>query len=272
MKIGELVKSYVPVILEYCWREDRPEFDRLMSKDYSKLKFGINYPFLTPVESGILVTDTKRYWIKEYVLDGRRFRVCSQWIIDHKYRFLDYLKDLKLIDNSTFNHLDAQLVTKSKVAISGKSVEIKSLNQDTLEMEAETMSLHYKRFYIVERSIRVLIEEVMDSAYGSDWWGYIDEKVQKNVNNHLNYELDTTHTKRSERKIDYTTFGDLRKIINNHWSIFEPKFKRKINSVNEVLIDLNRIRVSIAHCSLLATKEAKRLDIRIDDWNDLLRK
>lgn len=29
---------------------------------------------------------------------------------------------------------------------------------------------------------------------------------------------------------------------------------------------LNRLRVPIAHCTPLADKEIKRLDIRIDDW------
>jgi hypothetical protein len=37
------------------------------------------------------------------------------------------------------------------------------------------------------------------------------------------------------------------------------------------MIDLNRLRVSIAHCTPLAKKEINRLEIRIDDWFDLLK-
>jgi len=40
--------------------------------------------------------------------------------------------------------------------------------------------------------------------------------------------------------------------------------------VNETLIDLNRLRVPIAHCTPLAKKEVKRLELRIEDWYDLL--
>jgi hypothetical protein len=132
------------------------------------------------------------------------------------------------------------------------------------------MSIHYKKFYYLERSIRILIEEVMQKAYGANWWDSIDDRVKRNVERNLEYELDTAHTKRSERAIDYTTFGDLRKIINNHWEVFSVKFSRNLNSVNEVLIDLNRLRVSIAHCSPLAEREVLRLKIRLGDWNDLL--
>jgi hypothetical protein len=49
--------------------------------------------------------------------------------------------------------------------------------------------------------------------------------VKNNVKNNLGYELDTALTKRSEHKIDYSTFGDLRKIINSNWGVFQYKFK-----------------------------------------------
>lgn len=110
----------------------------------------------------------------------------------------------------------------------------------------------------------------MSNNYGDNWWDGIDEHVKRNVDNNLDYELDTTHTKRSYKKIDYTTFGDLRKIINQNWSAFESSFTRNRNSVNEVLIDLNRIRVSIAHCTPLAKKEVTRFGLRLDDWKDIL--
>ena len=47
-------------------------------------------------------------------------------------------------------------------------------------------------------------------------------------------------------------------------------FNRNLISVNEVMVDLNRLRVPIAHCTPLVAKEIKRLEIRIDDWYDLL--
>ncbi|WP_191861044.1 Swt1 family HEPN domain-containing protein [Hanstruepera ponticola] len=142
---------------------------------------------------------------------------------------------------------------------------------DELQQEAKKMKFSYELFYCLERSIRELVKSTMAEVYGNDWWSKVDFRVRENVKNNLKYELDTTHTKRSEHRIDYTTFGDLRKIINSNWTVFEMKFKRSLNSVNEVMIDLNRIRVSIAHCTPLAQKEINRLEIRVDDWFSLMK-
>lgn len=268
MKIGELVKSFIPVILDEICAENKTELKNLMSKEYSKQIFGINYQFLVDEDSKIIETDSRRFWKRVYQLDGKNYRVCSQWIIDYKYKFLDYLWSFGLIDDLKYQELDNLVIGLKKERFQQITKIYRKKN--VTELEAETMSIQYKRFYMIERSIRILIEEVMSSSYGNDWWRYIDDRVKKNVESHLNYELDTSHTKRSNRKIDYTTFGDLRKIINNHWEIFEKRFKRNLNSVNDVLVDLNRLRVSIAHCTPLAKKEIKRLDIRIDDWKQLL--
>lgn len=162
----------------------------------------------------------------------------------------------------------------SKVKLSttySSSSHLLSNFEDKLKSEAQLMRMTYEVFYCLERSIRELVKLTMTEAYGNDWWSKVDSRVKENVKNNLEYELDTTHTKRSEQRIDYTTFGDLRKIINSNWDVFERQFKRSLNSVNEVMIDLNRIRVSIAHCTPLAQKEINRLEIRVDDWFGLLR-
>ncbi|WP_417214257.1 Swt1 family HEPN domain-containing protein [Bizionia sp.] len=143
--------------------------------------------------------------------------------------------------------------------------------EQELKVEAFEMRNSYELFFCLERSIRDLVKSTMFNIYGEGWWSKVEHRVRENVKNNLEYEFDTTHTKRSENKIDYTTFGDLRKIINSNWDIFDSKFERNLNSVNEVMIDLNRIRVSIAHCTPLVDKEIQRLEIRIDDWFDLLK-
>lgn len=82
----------------------------------------------------------------------------------------------------------------------------------------------------------------------------INFDVKNNFKNNLEYELDIAITKRSEHKLDYSTFGDLGKIIYSIWGVFQYKFNINLKSVNEVMIDLNRLRVSIAHCTPLAKK------------------
>jgi hypothetical protein len=251
---------------------DNTELDRLSNKEYSKETFGINYPFFVRIDANILKEESKRFWKEEFNVNNQQYKVCSQWVISHKTKFLEYLLRINILDKNKYEELNKQVVHTSTIKTS-KEISYKSIQvvyQNKLEAEAIEMSIHYKKFYYLERSIRILIEEVMQKAFGDNWWESIDDRVKRNVENNLEYELDTAHTKRSERRIDYTTFGDLRKIINTHWDVFSMKFKRNLRSVNEVLIDLNRLRVPIAHYSPLVKKEVNRLEIRLDDWNDLL--
>lgn len=272
MKIGQLVKTYAPLIFNYCSSVDYLELDRLSDKEYSKITFGINYPFCVKIDAKNMDIESKRFWAKSFSVKDKEYRVCSQWVISHKPNFLEYLLELNIIDKNKYEELNQLVIHEPKSKSSKENLNKRKLvvHQNKLEVEAIEMSLHYKKFYYLERSIRILIEEVMQNSFGDNWWESIDFRVKRNVENNLEYELDTSHTKRSERRIDYTTFGDLRKIISTHWDVFSIKFKRNLNSVNEVLIDLNRLRVPIAHCSPLVKKEVNRLEIRLDDWNDLL--
>jgi hypothetical protein len=251
---------------------DYSELERLSSKEYSKETFGLNYPFCARIDANILREESKRFWKGEFKVNNQQYKVCSQWVITRKTKFLDFLLRINIIDKIKYEELNEQVdyIATNKIVRGIPRERVQVVHQNKLEAESLEMSKHYNKFYYLERSIRILIEEVMQKAYGENWWESIDSRVKRNVERNLEYELDTSHTKRSERAIDYTTFGDLRKIINNHWEVFSVKFRRNLNSVNEVLIDLNRLRVPIAHCSPLVKKEVNRLEIRLDDWNALL--
>lgn len=191
-----------------------------------------------------------------------------------KRTYINSLKTYSRFLNNTPKQVGQRLIN-SKTAVEknihNKEDDVFNHFNQKLKDEALQMSHSYKLFYGLEASIRDLIKTTMEDWYGQNWWHKVDDRVKDNVKNHLAYELDMPHSKRSENNIDYTTFGDLRKIMNSNWPVFESKFERNLNSVNEVMIDLNRIRVSIAHCTPLVQKEVNRLEIRIDDWFGLLK-
>lgn len=82
-------------------------------------------------------------------------------------------------------------------------------------------------------------------------------------------EADTGYTRRSEDKIDYTTFGELRQIVKLNWDAFSDKF-RSINAFNNIMITLNTLRVPIAHCTPFAEDEIIRLELTVKDWFRLI--
>ncbi|MHA6324276.1 hypothetical protein [Roseivivax sp. CAU 1753] len=78
MKIGQFVRRHVPAIFEHCENTDATEFSRLQDARYSKSTFDINYPFCKPV-ADIEDEESRRYWVKEYIVNGVVVRVTNHW-------------------------------------------------------------------------------------------------------------------------------------------------------------------------------------------------
>ncbi len=136
--------------------------------------------------------------------------------------------------------------------------------------EAAAMSKHYELFYCLERSIRSMIVEVMFEKFGSQWWEHkVRAEIKENVETNIMREADTGYTRRSEDKIDYTTFGELRQIVKLNWDAFSDKF-RSLNAFNNIMITLNTLRVPIAHCTPFAEDEIIRLELTVKDWFRLI--
>jgi len=82
--------------------------------------------------------------------------------------------------------------------------------ESTLRAEAARMSEFYEIFYCLENSIRTLVADTLLEADGADWWngGRVDEKrIREPAVGRRKKEVDSGITPRSERLIDYTTFG-----------------------------------------------------------------
>ena len=119
MKIGKLVQSLLPKVLEYCEQKSHKEFERLCDADYSKRTFNINFPFL--VEKSKLPSDTsKRYWTQIFLVRGKTVRACSQWFEKDMVYFVNYLKRLGIdFDESQLESelLEAKASFRQKLSI-----------------------------------------------------------------------------------------------------------------------------------------------------------
>jgi hypothetical protein len=141
----------------------------------------------------------------------------------------------------------------------------------SIRAEASTMSQHYETFYCLEKSIRQLIFETMQSEVGEDWWNNssVPARIIDEVNTRIRKEADSAVTPRSEHPIDYTTFGELGEIIRKNWDVFGSLFRSQV-AVGGVLSRLNALRGPIAHCSPLAEDEVLRLRLTVRDWFRLM--
>lgn len=127
-----------------------------------------------------------------------------------------------------------------------------------LRVEASSMARHYELFYCLEKSIRQLIAETLESAHGEKWWDTrVPEAVKKNAKENIQRELDSGVTLRSEREIDFATFGELGEIVRNNWIDFDTIFSSQ-KAFTKIMTSLNQLRGPIAHCCPLAEDEVVR--------------
>jgi len=138
--------------------------------------------------------------------------------------------------------------------------------------EAKRMAKNYEVFYCLETSIRNLINTMMESAKGEDWWNSehaVPDTVKIEVKKRISNEIDSAVTLRSSDPIDFTTFGELAQIIQSNWNTFNSIFK-SIKAVQGVMAKLNTLRAPIAHCTKLAEDEELRLQLSVRDWFRLM--
>jgi len=134
------------------------------------------------------------------------------------------------------------------------------------------MSEFYKLFYALENDMRDLIESTVADSKGVNWWQEsVPQAVRENVQKNYDREASEGLPPRSDRLIDYTTFGELGEIVKENWEAFSGMFSNATrNRVLRVINRLNLVRGPIAHCNFLPEEEAIRLKLAIRDWYKLM--
>jgi hypothetical protein len=139
--------------------------------------------------------------------------------------------------------------------------------------EAAEMAKHYEVFYSLEKSIRVVVSETLESAEKrEDWWSSarVPEAIKNEVRDRIKKEIDAGVTRRSQDELDYTTFGELSTIIVSNWDVFGGTLFNSRKALEKVMASLNALRNPIAHCSPLAEDEQLRLRLAVRDWFRLM--
>ena len=157
---------------------------------------------------------------------------------------------------------------EQKAAIKNRKVAEYEQFEATLRSQAARMSEFYEIFYCLENSIRKLVADIMIEHSGVDWWNStrVDEdKIRKPAASRRKKEVDSGITPRSERLIDYTTFGELSQLITDNWDLFDPIFQSK-TAVSNVSNQLNLLRGPIAHCNPTDELEQERLNLAVRTW------
>lgn len=140
------------------------------------------------------------------------------------------------------------------------------------KIAADRMTEFYRIFYILENEIRDFVASVLVDTTEGDWWEKcVPEEVKKYARQNKTKESKEGLPPRSQRMIDYTTFGHLGEIIKGNWDEFAGVFPNaSIERLEKVIARLNLSRGPIAHSGLLPEDEVVRLKLAVRDWFALM--
>lgn len=140
--------------------------------------------------------------------------------------------------------------------------------QEGIRAGAIEMQRYYRLLYVLENIVRDLIVSRFVETDGSEAW--FDARASNEMKKKLDQrqkmeEKNAWHMGRSREPIYYMDFGDLAKLIVNHWSVFEDLLPDQA-WVTSRLEEAERTRNVIAHTNLLAAEEGARLEMYLRDW------
>jgi hypothetical protein len=146
-----------------------------------------------------------------------------------------------------------------------------SLALDSLDdihvANAKSMSIVYMAIAAFESSVRSLVRKTLIEKYKEEWWekgasNGVRERAKKRMEDEQNAKW---HSQRGQDALNYTTFGDLKNIMQNNWDSFEDLIGNLAwaSSIFEVI---ERSRNVIMHSVSLEREDIERLGVNIRDW------
>jgi hypothetical protein len=170
--------------------------------------------------------------------------------------------------------------SKTKTVVKTKVVEIaKDLKlddpilDDKLITDAKEMTVHYAQLYLLENSVREVINRVLIKHIGPGWWH--SKNVRKELLNKVQGRIDKEkenpwHGRRGAHPIYYTDISDLIYLLKRHWKYFEDIFPR-LEWVSEKLEQVSFSRNVVDHHNPLGKRDRDRLTLNLQDWQDQIK-
>lgn len=170
---------------------------------------------------------------------------------------------------------DTQELVRAKSDVESATDALIKPHLDQVDFSIRSASVRmaefYQIFYVLENDIRVFVSDILEVAHGKNWW---EKVVPPNVRDYAakNKEKESKEglPPRSQKYVDYTSFGQLGQIIKENWIDFAGLFPNcETERLEKVIQRLNLARGPIAHCGYLPEDEVVRLKLAIRDWYSL---
>src|SRR5438552_2809950 len=181
------------------------------------------------------------------------------------------LYDFALRGLLTEDALDRQ-GRRNKLLLNIADEEIaKTLSLDTLDdvhvANAKAIAVVYTAIAAFENGVRALVIKTLMDKYNEEWWekgasNAVRERAQKRMEDEQSAKW---HAQRGQDPINYTTFGDLKNIMQNNWDAFEDLIGN-LPWASGIFDVIERSRNVIMHSGTLEREDIERLGVNIRDW------
>lgn len=149
------------------------------------------------------------------------------------------------------------------------------LNNTKLK-EAEEMAGIYPILYVLENSIRELINRVMTANYGKDWWcERTRRKKTKSIANTVKQrmakeEKNRWHQRRGDHPIYYTDFGDLKTLLSSNEDKFFPDILSQKEWFMNAMDELELSRNVLCHMNPLDRTNIQDVKVKFERWQKMI--
>ena len=126
----------------------------------------------------------------------------------------------------------------------------------------------YPMLYVFENSIRSIVERVLSSELGSNWWSTsVPRKIQGKAASRIAQENYTPwHGRRGATEIYYIDLNDLWLIIKHQWTHFKELFPNQAWIESLITNDMNVSRRQVAHMNPVARSDVRNVEAAFRKW------
>lgn len=142
--------------------------------------------------------------------------------------------------------------------------------------EAEVMADVYSILYVLENSIRELINRVMTDNYGENWWNERTKKgkpkdIAVRVKNRIGREQKNQwHQKRGEHPIYYTDLADLKTLLSSNEENFFPDILSPKEWFINAMDGLQLSRNVLCHMNALDKTNIQDVKVKFEQWQKMI--
>lgn len=137
---------------------------------------------------------------------------------------------------------------------------------EKLLKESHDMSECYQILYCFENDLRKIINDIMDESFGANWWDQtVRQGIKDDVKKRQEAEKNSVFFARVDDPLYFTTLGELKEIISDSYEAFTNHFRSQ-KFVEELLFQINRLRIVVGHSCMLEEMDMTTLKQNIERW------